>query len=85
MPLRYLLKTLLLPPGILFLLLIAAWWLRRSRPRLAAACFIVGLGGLWLMSLPVVVEFSARQLEQTTPLPDSNGRYWRSRPTLSWC
>ncbi len=37
MPLRYLLKTLLLPPGILFVLLILGWWLRRSRPRLAAA------------------------------------------------
>ncbi len=36
MPLRYLLKALLLPPGILFVLLIFGWWLRRTRPRLAA-------------------------------------------------
>lgn len=69
MPLRYLLKTLLLPPGILFLLLIAAWWLRKSRPRIAAVCFVAGLGGLWLMSLPVVVEHAARSLEQESPLP----------------
>lgn len=69
MPLRYLLKTLLLPPGILFVLLILGWWLRRSRPRLATAFFAVGLGGLWLMSLPVVVEFAARKLEQIPPLP----------------
>jgi uncharacterized SAM-binding protein YcdF (DUF218 family) len=69
MPLRYLLKTLLLPPGILFLLLFAAWWLRKSRPRVAAVFFVAGLGGLWLMSLPVVVEHAARSLEQEPPLP----------------
>lgn len=71
MPLRYLFKTLLLPPGILFLLLLLAWWLRRSRPRLALACFACGLGGLWLMSLPVVVEHAARQLERVPPLPQA--------------
>lgn len=71
MPLRYLLKTLLLPPGILFLLLIAAWWLRRSRPRLAALCFLTGLGGLWLMSLPVVVQWAAGKMEQVAPLPQA--------------
>lgn len=69
MPLRYLFKTLLLPPGILFLLLLLAWWWRRSRPRLAFACFALGLGGLWLMSLPAVVEHAARSLEQVPPLP----------------
>lgn len=69
MPLRYLLKALLLPPGILFVLLILGWWLRRTRPRLATTFFAVGLGGLWLMSLPVAVEFSARKLEQVPPLP----------------
>ncbi|MDD2057219.1 YdcF family protein [Pseudomonas putida] len=63
MPIRYLIKQLILPPGILFLLLLAAWWLRRSWPRLSALCFALGLGGLWLMSLPVVVERSARLLE----------------------
>ena len=71
MPMRYLLKTLLLPPGILFLLLIAAWWLRRSRPRLAALCFLTGLGGLWLMSLPVVVQWAAGKMEQVAPLPQA--------------
>jgi uncharacterized SAM-binding protein YcdF (DUF218 family) len=63
MPVRYILKQLLLPPGILLLLLLVAWWLRRRFPRVAAACFILALGGLWLMSLPAVVEWSARQLE----------------------
>lgn len=69
MPLRYFIKQWLLPPGVLFLLLLAAWWLRTRRPRLAAACFALGLGGLWLMSLPLVVEQAARQLETEAPLP----------------
>lgn len=68
MPIRYLVKQWLLPPGILVLLLLAAWWLRTRRPRLAGLCFVLGLGGLWLMSLPVVVEQAARQLERDAPL-----------------
>ncbi|PSS56860.1 YdcF family protein [Pseudomonas sp. BBP2017] len=63
MPIRYLIKQMILPPGVLFLLLLAAWWLRRSWPRLSALCFVLGLGGLWVMSLPIVVERSARMLE----------------------
>ncbi|MFV3382791.1 MULTISPECIES: YdcF family protein [Pseudomonas] len=69
MPLRYFIKQWLLPPGVLFLLLLAAWWLRTRRPRLAALCFFLGLGGLWLMSLPLVVQQAARQLETEAPLP----------------
>ncbi|WP_321863943.1 YdcF family protein [Pseudomonas paraveronii] len=68
MPIRYFIKQLLLPPGILLLLLALAWWFRRSRPRLAGCCFALGLGGMWLMSLPVMVEWSARALETAPPL-----------------
>lgn len=68
MPIRYLIKHWLLPPGGLLLLLLAAWWLRTRRPRLAGLCFALGLGGLWLMSLPLVVEQAARQLETEAPL-----------------
>ena len=60
---RYVLKQLLLPPGVFFVLLLASWWLRRRWPRLAAGCFVLGLGGLWVMSLPVVVQHAARALE----------------------
>lgn len=63
MPIRFFIKQMIMPPGVLFLLLIAAWWLRRSWPRLSTLCFVLGLGGLWLMSLPIVVERSARLLE----------------------
>lgn len=68
MPIRYILKQFFLPPGLFLLLLLAAWWLRRRFPRLAASCFALGLGGLWLFSLPLVVEYSARVLESEPAL-----------------
>ena len=71
MPIRYFFKQLLLPPGGLLLLLLAAWWLRRRSPRLAAFCFVLGFGGLWLMSLPVTVEWAARAIESEVALDRS--------------
>lgn len=71
MPIRYILKQLLMPPGALLLLLLTGWWLRRRFPRLAAACFGVGLAGLWLMSLPITVEWSARLLEREPALAEA--------------
>lgn len=68
MPFRYFVKHLLMPPGILLLLLALAWWFRRSRPRLAGACFALGFGGFWLMSLPIAVEWGAKALERDPPL-----------------
>ncbi|MEA3167360.1 MAG: hypothetical protein QOI97_308 [Pseudomonas sp.] len=68
MPFRYFIKQLLLPPGIFLLLLVFAWWFRKSRPRLAGFCFAVGLGGMWLISLPVVVQWGAHALETEPPL-----------------
>ena len=71
MPIRYFVKQLLLPPGILLLLLVLAWWLRSTRPRLAAVLFALGVGGLWLMSLPVVVQWGARAIEREPALAPS--------------
>ena len=71
MPIRYLFKQLLLPPGVLLLALLVAWWLRKRFPRLAAACFGLAVGGLWLMSLPVAVEWSARLLEREPALAEA--------------
>lgn len=71
MPIRYILKQFFLPPGLFLLLLLAAWWLRRRFPRLAASCFALGLGGLWLFSLPLVVEYSARLLESEPALSEA--------------
>ena len=71
MPIRYFFKQLLLPPGILLLLLVLAWWLRHSRPRLASMLFTLGVGGFWLMSLPVMVQWSASVLEREPALARS--------------
>ena len=68
MPFRYFVKHLLMPPGVLLLLLALAWWFRRTRPRLAGVCFALGVGGFWLMSLPVMVQWSAGLLEREPPL-----------------
>lgn len=73
MPIRYILKQFFLPPGLFLLLLLAAWWLRRRFPRWAAGCFVAGLGGLWLFSLPVMVEYAARRLESQPALDE---RQW---------
>jgi uncharacterized SAM-binding protein YcdF (DUF218 family) len=71
MPLRYILKQLLMPPGILFCLLLLGGYWHRSRPRAARACFALGLGGLWIMSLPVVTVQVAQWLEsQPALVPD---------------
>lgn len=64
MPIRFILKQLLMPPGVLLLLIALGWWLRRRFPRLAFTCFAVGFGGLWLMSLPAVTQWSAAWLER---------------------
>ncbi|WP_330114948.1 YdcF family protein [Pseudomonas sp. JS3066] len=72
MPIRYIIKQFLLPPGGLLLLLLFAWWLRRRMPRLSLACFVTGFGGLWLMSLPIMVEWSAKVLEREAPLAESD-------------
>jgi uncharacterized SAM-binding protein YcdF (DUF218 family) len=69
MPFRYFIKNLLLPPGIFLLLLLFAWWLRHARPQLSRALFVIGLAGMWAMSLPIVVQWSARGIENIPPLP----------------
>jgi len=71
MPFRYFIKNLLLPPGLFLLFLLFAWWLRNTRPRLARALFVVGLVGIWAMSLPIVVQWSAKGIESIPPLPKS--------------
>lgn len=68
MLLRYILKQMILPPGIFLLLLMLAWWLRRSWPKSSRGLFVLGLVGLWLMSLPAVVQFGAQRLESEPPL-----------------
>jgi uncharacterized SAM-binding protein YcdF (DUF218 family) len=68
MPIRYYLKQLLLPPGLLLLLLLLGWCLRKRFPRLALLCLCSGFAGLWLGSLPLVVQQAARWLESEPAL-----------------
>lgn len=67
---RYLIKALMLPPGSLLLLLLLAWWLRARWPKFATLGLLLGVGGLWLMAAPVVVQWQASLLE--------------SEPALDW-
>lgn len=73
MELRFILKQLILPPGGLMLLILLAWllWAWAGRPRLAALCLLCGLGGLWLLSLPVVVEWGSRLIEREPALAEA--------------
>ncbi|WP_095159312.1 YdcF family protein [Pseudomonas sp. Irchel 3E13] len=68
MPFRFFVKQWLMPPGIFFVLLIAGWWLRKSWPRTARLCFVAGFGGLLAMSLPVVMQHVASQIETVPAL-----------------
>ena len=68
MPFRYIFKQLLMPPGVLLLLLLLGWGLRKRFPRLALVCLLAGFSGLWLSSLPVVVQQGARWLESEPAL-----------------
>jgi uncharacterized SAM-binding protein YcdF (DUF218 family) len=69
MPFRYFMKNLFLPPGIFLLLIVLGWWLRSRRPRLARVLFVIGFVGMLAMSLPIVVQWSARGIESIPPLP----------------
>jgi uncharacterized SAM-binding protein YcdF (DUF218 family) len=57
------LRALLLPPG--GLLLLAGWGalVLRRQPRRGAALLVAGLGGLWLLTLPVVADPLTRLVE----------------------
>ena len=54
--LKTVLKSVMLPPCGPLLLAVAGVFLIKSRPRLARACLITGLGSLWLLATPVVSD-----------------------------
>ncbi len=51
------LVAFLLPPGLLILLLAGGLLLRRARPRTASVLFASGLGGLYLLSMPLMANW----------------------------
>lgn len=76
---RYVIKQLSMPPGCLLVLIGLAFALRRRRPRLALALFVLGFGGLWAMSLPAVVQRAAKALETEPAVAPSQWAGLRER------
>lgn len=69
---RYILKQLGMPPGSLLILLLAAWLLRRTRPRLAAMLFFLSLGSLYALCLPTTTQWLAGPLENQPALKSAS-------------
>lgn len=74
---RFILKQLGMPPGSLFLLLLAAWLLRKRLPKFSALLFFATLGLFYALSLPLVTQQLAGYLENQPALTQEQ---W---PTLS--
>jgi len=68
LPIKTLLRGLILPPAGLILLAFLGVILLKRRPRLARASLILGLGSLWLLSTPVVSDALERLAEHYPPL-----------------
>ncbi len=65
---RYIIKQLAFPPSSLLLLLLCSVFLRKRWPKLAAVGVAISISGLYIISLPVTVEYAARALETETAL-----------------
>lgn len=61
-------QTLLLPPGLMILLMLAGYFLARRLPRTGKIMLFTGFGLLVLASLPLVANFNLRLLEGDTAL-----------------
>ena len=62
-------QTLLLPPGLMILLMLAGYFLARRMPRTGKVMLLSGFGLLVLASLPIVAQFNLQLLEGDTALP----------------
>ncbi|MDY7219238.1 YdcF family protein [Denitrificimonas sp. JX-1] len=65
---RYILKQLAFPPSCFLLLLILSLLIRKRWPKLAITSCLMSIIGLYIMSLPITVEYAARVLETETAL-----------------
>ncbi len=61
MEFRYFFKNLVLPPCILIIAILMAWWLRHRKPKFSRIVFGVAIFGLWVLATP----FAALNLEDT--------------------
>lgn len=66
---RYLIKQLAFPPSSLLLLLLIAFVLRKRWPKIAFTSFFISVSGLYLISLPITVEYAVCALETEAALP----------------
>jgi uncharacterized SAM-binding protein YcdF (DUF218 family) len=64
LPIKTLLRGIILPPSGPILLAFLGLILLKRRPLLARTCLILGLGSLWLLSTPVVSDALERLAEQ---------------------
>lgn len=69
---KALLRCLILPPSGPLLLGILGMLLLRRRPLLARICLAIGIGSLWVISIPVVADALVGLVERYPPLD------WRS-------
>lgn len=65
---RYIIKQLAFPPSSLLLLLLCSLFLRKRWPKSAAVGLVISISGLYIISLPITVEYAARALETETAL-----------------
>lgn len=72
--LGYVLKGLVLPPGLNFLAIAGAVVLLRNRSRWRRATLIAAIVLLWLLSTPVIAGMLLRALEATTPVTVAQAR-----------
>lgn len=74
---RYIIKQLALPPSSLLILLLLSVMLRKRWPKLAMTSFVMATSGLYIMCLPITVEYAARALETEAPLAQEQ---WSTLP-----
>lgn len=65
---RYIIKQLAFPPSSLLLLLLVSFFLRKYWPKTALLGFMISISGLYILSLPITVEYAARALETEAAL-----------------
>ncbi len=66
--LKSVVRTLILPPGGLLIITVLGLLLTRKHRRLGGVLTVIGIGGLWLLSMPVVGDALERMTERYPPL-----------------
>ncbi len=71
----YVIKSLVLPPGLMFLMILVGLLVLRKHAILGKSLMITGFGLLVLLSLPIVADFNMNLLQREPVLPESELRY----------